>query len=57
MRSPEDCSLAANPLEEAELTSEYKQHQDNPQQDTRLVSAQSLLLLDRSPGEHSSVLP
>ena len=35
MRSPEDLiyfSLGAAPLEEAELTSEYKQHQGNPQQ-------------------------
>jgi hypothetical protein len=56
MRSPEyrmDCSLAANPLEEAELTSEYKQHQDSPQQDTKLVFCTVPLLLDRGAGEHS----
>lgn len=33
MRSPEyviDCSSGAAPLEEAELASEYREHQDNP---------------------------
>ena len=56
MRSPEyrrDCSLATNPLEEAELTSEYKQHQDSPQQDTKLVFCTVPLLLHRGAGEHS----
>ena len=56
MTSPEymmDCSLAANPLEEAELTSEYKQHQDSPQQDTKLVFCTVPLLLHRGAGEHS----
>ena len=40
-------------LEEAELTSEYKQHQDSPQQYTKLVFCTVPLLLDRGAGEHS----
>ena len=48
-----DCSQAANPLEEAELTSEYKQHQDSPQQDTKLVFCTVPLLLDRGADKHS----
>jgi hypothetical protein len=40
MRSPEymmDCSLWATLPEEAELTSEYKQHQANPEQGFREI--------------------
>lgn len=46
MRSPEyimDCLLGGTPLEDAELTSEYKQHQANPQHTHIFPGTQSIL--------------
>jgi hypothetical protein len=50
MRSPEyliNCSSEANPLEKAELTSAYKQHQDNPQQPIYQLPRQILISNNR----------